>query len=176
MLKIFTTQLTGIFGRIRDEEEFSFEDSARLLAQAAVGDGQIYVYGEGEMEALCIQALEGEDKLPEAKRLIIENINKLSSVDRVVMFTRFSNDEQALPIAKALHDQGIPLVLICGKQKDDGYSIQPFVDSLIDTKLLDPIIPDDDGTRFGMPSLITALFGYYGLYFPLKEMIAEYRD
>ncbi|MFL6556676.1 MAG: DUF2529 family protein, partial [Bacillus sp. (in: firmicutes)] len=33
MLKMFTTQLTGMFKRIEEKEEYSFEDGARLLAQ-----------------------------------------------------------------------------------------------------------------------------------------------
>ena len=35
MLKMFTTQLTGLFKRIEEKEEYSFEDGARLLAQGA---------------------------------------------------------------------------------------------------------------------------------------------
>lgn len=34
MLKIFTTQLAGIFSRIQDKESEAIEDGARLLAQA----------------------------------------------------------------------------------------------------------------------------------------------
>ena len=34
MLKMFTTQLSGLFNRIFDKEELSIEDGARLLAQA----------------------------------------------------------------------------------------------------------------------------------------------
>ncbi|MBR3379532.1 MAG: DUF2529 family protein, partial [Bacillus sp. (in: Bacteria)] len=36
MLKIFTTQLSGIFSRIGEKQAEAIEDGARLLAQAVV--------------------------------------------------------------------------------------------------------------------------------------------
>jgi hypothetical protein len=35
-MKMFTTQLTGLFKRIEEKEEFSFEDGARLLARVRI--------------------------------------------------------------------------------------------------------------------------------------------
>lgn len=61
MLKMFSTQLTGLFNRIQDKEEFSIEDGARLLAQAAVGDGSIYICGLKEMAAVEAEATEGAE-------------------------------------------------------------------------------------------------------------------
>ena len=68
MLKMFSTQLTGLFMRIADKEEFQFEDGARLLAQAAVGHGAIYFKGFGEMRGVEFEAIEGAEPLESAKR------------------------------------------------------------------------------------------------------------
>ena len=42
MSKILTTQLTGLFQRIGQSEEEAIEETARLLAQAAIGQGTVY--------------------------------------------------------------------------------------------------------------------------------------
>ena len=57
MLKMFTTQLTGLFKKIAEKEEFSFEDGARLLAQGQT----IYLLGFKEMKAVEFEALEGAE-------------------------------------------------------------------------------------------------------------------
>ena len=49
-----------------EKEEFNIEDGARLLAQAAVGDGTIYIHGFGEMDGVTKEALEGVEPLPKA--------------------------------------------------------------------------------------------------------------
>ena len=67
MLKMFSTQLTGLFKSIMEKEEFNIEDAARLLTQAAVGEGTIYIYGFGEMEGVTNEALQGIEPLLKAK-------------------------------------------------------------------------------------------------------------
>ena len=47
----------------------NIEDSARLLAQALVGDGFIYLHGTNEMEGVVAEALFGAEPMKQAKRL-----------------------------------------------------------------------------------------------------------
>ncbi len=63
MLKMFSTQVSGLFKRIQEQNEFALEDGARLLAQAAVGDGTIYLCGIGEMAAVEAEATKGAEPL-----------------------------------------------------------------------------------------------------------------
>ena len=42
MSKILTTQLSGLLQRITQNEEDAIEETARLLAQAAIGEGNVY--------------------------------------------------------------------------------------------------------------------------------------
>ncbi|TRY18482.1 DUF2529 family protein, partial [Geobacillus sp. LEMMJ02] len=79
MLKILSTQLTGVFQRISTQEEEQFEDAARLLAQAVISNGTIFIYGIDEMEAVAAEALYGAEKLPNVKRL---DINEVKTADR----------------------------------------------------------------------------------------------
>ena len=67
MLKIFSTQINGLFKKVMEKEEFNIEDAARLLAQAAVGDGTIYIHGFGEMDGVTTEALKGIEPLLKAE-------------------------------------------------------------------------------------------------------------
>ena len=61
-MKILTTQLTGLFQRLAKEEE-AIEDTARLLAQAIIGEGRIHLAAFGELEAVAATALNGPETL-----------------------------------------------------------------------------------------------------------------
>lgn len=101
MLKIFSTQLSGYFSRVSQKEEMNIEDSARLLAQALVGEGFIYLHGANEMEGVVAEALFGAEPMKQAKRLF-ENGKEVevTSADRVLLISRFSTDEEIVAIAK----------------------------------------------------------------------------
>jgi len=174
-MKIFSTQLTGVFSKIVEQEELAIEDSARLLSQAILSDGTVYIHGFEEMDAICSEAINGAEPLPSTKRLF-ENHQMaiVSEIDRVLLITRFSTDENAISLAEELNKKGIPTVAISAVVKDSPKSLDQTVDFHIDSKLLKPLIPDEDGTRYGFPSTMAALFAYYNLAFTIRETIKEY--
>lgn len=176
MMKIFTTQLMSFFKRIQEQEELSIEDGARLLAQASVGEGSIYIYGHKELDGVRIEATQSFEFIKNAKPLLNENgeIAEVAREDRVVLFTHYSSDEEAISIAKQLVEKDIQIVGVSAKVKDFENGLETLTDVHIDSKLLKPIIPDDDGSRYGFPSLMTSLFVYYALNFTLKEIMSEY--
>lgn len=176
MLKIFTTQLQGVFGRIAGNEDFSLEDGARLLAQAAIGDGRIYIHGVKEMKAVEFEATQGAEPLMKATLLSgLDNYDDLTNTDRALIVSRFSTDEEAIGTAKALKERGMEIVGI--STVDTGGEVNETLDSIadvhIDMKLKKPLIPGEDGERFGFPSSMTALYVYYGLAFTIKEILEE---
>ncbi len=173
MLKMFSTQLTGMFKRISENEEFSFEDGARLLAQGPAGDGAIYIYTVGEMKAVEFEALEGAEPLKSARRLDVSAISDLSEADRVIIFSRHSDDEAAVQAAKALKERNIPFVGVSTVLGDAG--LVEMADVHLDLGLKKGLIPDEFGGRIGYPSAMAALFVYYGLKFTLDEILAEYQ-
>lgn len=175
MLKIFTTQLQGVFGRIAGNEDFSFEDGARLLAQASVGDGRIYIHGVKEMKAVEYEATQGAEPLAKAALLSdLESYHELTDTDRALIVSRFSTDEEAIETAKALKELGIEIVGISTVMEDDANeTLDSIADVHIDMKLKKPLIPGDDGERFGFPSSMTALYVYFGLAFTIKEILDE---
>ena len=151
----------------------NIEDSARLLAQALVGDGFIYLHGTNEMEGVVAEALFGAEPMKQAKRLF-ENGKEaeVTSADRVLLISRFSTDEAVVEIAKTTRRGTLYCRHFCSSRRYE--SLERYTDVHIDTKLLKGLIPDDEGNRYGFPSLIVALFAYHGIKFTIDEMLNEY--
>lgn len=177
-MKIFTTQIAGHFNRILEQEEMNIEDSARLLAQALVGDGKVYLYGHKELHGVVLEALTGSESLVGAESLLDSEgaIKKVTSADRVILFTYLSTDEEAITIAKELSEKGIQTVGVSALIKNTVDGLNQNTDLHIDAKLRQPLIPGDDGERYGYPALMTALYVYYALSFTIKEILNEYEE
>ncbi len=176
MLKIFATQLSGIFKKIEEEEEMAIEDGARAVSQALVGDGNVYIYGADEMKAIEGQALSGPERFPEARPLFDEHgtMVPLTQLDRIILASRFSDDEKIVKVAKQAAEAGAVTVGISAIRESGGPGLHQEADFHIDTNCVKPLLPQDDGERIGLPSGIAALFAYYGLYFSVLEIMEEY--
>jgi hypothetical protein len=164
-MKMFTTQLTGLFKRIEEKAEFSFEDGARLLAQGQ----SIYLVGFREMKAVEYEALEGAEPLKGA----LTNVEAATPADRVLLFTRTSADEEALALASTLKEKDIPFVAVSTSVPEGG-KLEEMADVHINLQLLKGLLPDDFGHRYGYPSSMAGLYVYYGLKFTIDEILAEY--
>lgn len=173
MLKMFSTQVQGLMERIRDKGEFSIEDGARLIAQAAVGEGTIYVYGKNEMQAVLSEAIYSAEPLKGAQPWD-GNSNQVTAADRVVIFSRYSDDEEAVAAGKKLYEQGLPFISISTHIETEKENLAELADVHIDLQLKKGLLPDEAGNRFGYPASIAALFVYYGLKFTLEEILADY--
>jgi hypothetical protein len=168
MLKMFSTQLAGLFKRIQEKNEFSLEDGARLLAQAAIGDGTIYLHGIHEMEAVVAEATEGAEPFSQIKRW--QDSVEVTPADRVVLFSRFSNDAEAVNLSKKLVELGIPFVAV-STATGDQEALTSMADVHIDLLLSKGLIPNEFGNRVGYPASMAALFVYYGLKFTIDEIL-----
>ncbi|WP_338778892.1 DUF2529 domain-containing protein [Metabacillus sp. FJAT-52054] len=176
MLKIFSTQLAGQFQRIQSQEEFSIEDGARLLAQACAGDGTIYIHGFSELSGIVSEASQSLEPFPNAKPLFREDgeMEAVLPSDRVLLFTRLSSDHDAIELARQLQEAGVETVGVSALNGDSG--LETAVDIHIDSKLKKPMIPAEDGSRYGFPAIMTGLFVYYALRFTIEEILSEYLE
>ncbi|WP_102264607.1 DUF2529 domain-containing protein [Mesobacillus jeotgali] len=173
MLKMFSTQLTGLFNRLQEKEEFSIEDGARLLAQAAAGEGTVYIFGTKEMQAVALEAVYGEEPLQSAA--IFTDDVELEAADRVLVISRYADDEEAVGVARELHEKGIPFVAISTvRAENEAVSLETMADVHIDLRLTKGLMPDEMGNRIGYPASIVALYIYFGLKFTIEEILEEY--
>ncbi len=173
MLKIFSTQLSGLFKNI-SQDEFALEDAARLLAQAVIGDGHIYIHGFKEMKGVVSEALEGIDAIANCK--VMPNIEQISSVDRVLLFTRNSDDPEAITLAKQLEELNVPFVGVSTVHDDMKTGLQDLAHIHINLNVKRGLVPTDTGERVGFPSLLVALFAYHGIQLTLSELLDEIVD
>lgn len=173
LLKMFSTQLSGLIKRIQDQNEFAFEDGARLIAQAAIGDGTIYLFGEKEMEAVISEALYSEEPFEKVKHWNGQSTD-LSEADRVIVFSRYSHDQAAVNAGKWLLERNIPFVAVSTHLSSDEDNLVHLADVHIDLQLKKPLLPDDEGNRYGYPASTAALFVYYGLKFTLQEILEDF--
>ncbi|MGN1400491.1 MAG: DUF2529 domain-containing protein [Bacillus sp. (in: firmicutes)] len=173
MSRIFSTQLTAIFNRI-SKDEFVIEDAARLLAQAAVGDGHIYIKGFGEMQGVALQATEGPELLHSCQTFpLSEPLSGVSSMDRVLICSKYSNDVEAVEWAKELVKADIPFVAISTVQDEEEAGLDKLADIHIDLGLKRGLVPTETGDRIGYPSLMAALFAYHCIYLSMQELLEE---
>jgi hypothetical protein len=175
MLKMFSTQLTGLFKRIQDKEEFAFEDAARLIAQAAVSEGSIFLFGHLEMEAVVLEATVGAEPLRFAKKFPSELVD-IQESDRAIIITRYSTDVEAVECGKRLQEIGVPFVAISTKMDSETEDLFDLADVTLNLQLTKGLLPDETGSRYGLPTSMAALYAYYGLKFTFDEILAEYEE
>ena len=173
MLKMFSTQVLGVFNRLQSQEELMMEDSARLLAQAIVGNGRVFIFATKEMKAVAYEATEGLEPLKNAYIWNAEH-DEVFETDRFLIVTRHSTDKDAVEMGKQLAAKGIPFSAISTELSNGEESLVDLADVHIDLKLVKGLLPDENGNRFGYPASMAALFAYYGIKFIIDEILMEY--
>ncbi|MED4878861.1 DUF2529 family protein, partial [Anoxybacillus geothermalis] len=109
-MKILATQTIGLLQKIAADEEWALEDGARLLAQAVVGDGRIWLYGAGELDAVVTAALLGPARLPKAARSESREVGEWKETDRALGCARGSHDNEAIRLVDPLPGHGVDTV------------------------------------------------------------------
>ncbi|WAA12199.1 DUF2529 family protein [Fervidibacillus halotolerans] len=173
MEKIFTTQLIGKLKKIEQEEQDAVEDGARLLSQALVGDGNVYIYAQQEMTGIFHVAAFGEEPLQRVKSLSNETIDEISSSDRGILFSKTADDEQLLHIARILRKKHVPFAVVCSTHEKE-HEIEDLADVLINLHIDQGLVPTFDGKRVGYPHTIAALFVYHHMKLLIDEMLEDY--
>lgn len=179
MLKIFSTQVSGLLKAISDKEEQSVEEASRLLAHSILAEGTVYFKGFDEMEAVVSEALLGENKFRRGAELMEVSLDELLPVDSVVVANRFVDDEEAVTFCKKVKESTDCHVILMGgrrKEAENEAGSDAAADIVIDTKAVRGLVPLDDGSRIGFPSGLTALFAYYALFLTTEEILEEYDE
>ncbi|WP_210470195.1 DUF2529 family protein [Sporosarcina sp. 6E9] len=169
-MKMLTTQISGLLQRIIGNNEDSIEETARLLAQATIGEGRVILACFGEMKAVQLVATEGVDKLVGA--IAYEPGMKIESQDRVWIVTRSHQNEEALLLARTLADAFIPFAAVSSVNAEDN-DLAELATTYISTRLTRGLLPGEDGERIVEPQALAALFIYEAVKISYDEMVLE---
>lgn len=173
--KIFTTQLIGLLNQTLDED--ILEDAARLLSQALVGDGSVYIYGKDEMVAVSAEALYGKEKLQNVKPLMEKGkIVELDPADRVLLISRNAYDEEMMQLIEQVSAKGILIVGMSAVQDDSKKQWTDWTDVHLHLKVENSLVPTDDGERIGYPASLMALYTYFCLHLLITDFLSEYES
>lgn len=176
MSKILTTQLTGLLQRIQQSEEGAVEETARLLAQATIGQGIVYFAGFGEFDALVHNALSSAEPFVNAAKWTPETT--IEEADRVIIFTRSGQDAEAIALAQQLNNTFIPFSAVASEVASAENELSELAYTYISLKMRGGILPHPTklGERIVMPHLIAALFIYEAIKMEYDEMISDEDD
>ncbi|WP_153720826.1 DUF2529 family protein [Sporosarcina cascadiensis] len=173
-MKMLTTQIRGLLERIADGQEESIEETARLLAQALVGEGRIVIAGFEEMDAITATALHGAEPLKRAVHYT-EDLS-FTAADRVWLLARKADHPSALQLARQLADKFIPFAVLTADPHDETNELADLAFTYISTGLKKGLIPGPDGERIVQPHALAALFVYEAVKLSLDEMLGDDDD
>lgn len=168
---MLTTQIGGLLQRISENGEESIEETARLLAQATIGEGRVIIAGFGELEAVTVTALHGAELLSGAVRY--ESGMDITTADRIWLLTRFATDERALELARQLTVRFVPFAALAAEKPVADNELADLADTYIATGLTRGLLPGDDGERIVQPHALAALFVHEAVKLAYDEMISE---
>ncbi|MBB4823155.1 hypothetical protein HNO89_000373 [Sporosarcina luteola] len=170
-MKILTTQIGGLLQRIGTASEEPIEETARLLAQAAIGEGRVIFAAFDEMEAVLVSAQSGAEPFQNAVRY--EDDMGISSADRVWILARSAQDHRALALARQLAEQFIPFAATAGEKADDQNELSDLAYTYISTGLTKGLLPGPTGERIVQPHALAALFIYEAVKMAYDEMVLD---
>lgn len=173
MFKMLSTQLNGLFQKIVQNESESIEETARLLAQASVGQGKVYFACFDEMQAVEINALQSADPFKNLQKWTTETT--ITPVDRVCIFTRSYKNENALLLARELHEQFIPFSVVSSELPDETNLLSDLAFTYISLNIRNGMLPHPTslGERIVFPHLLAALYIYEAIKLNYDEMIED---
>ncbi|MFC7685843.1 DUF2529 family protein [Ureibacillus sp. GCM10028918] len=173
MSKILSTQMSGLFQRIIQSEEEAIEETSRLLAQASIGQGNIYFACYDELQALEENALHGAEPFINLKSW--SPTTQLTEADRVCIFTTKSDNPEVLNLAKKLYDNFIPFSVVSSEPKSDTNELSELAYTYVSMKIRGGILPHPTklGERVVVPYLMAGLFIYEAIKLYYDEMVSE---
>lgn len=168
MMKILATQFNGKLQTLTKQEDELF-DVVRLLAQALVGQGKVYLDAYGEFEGLYPMLSDGPDQMKRVTR--IKDHKTLHAVDRVLIFTPDTERSDLLASLARYDAWHTPYAIITLGDVTETLerSIAPLA-----LKFNKGLLPAEDGSRHGLPSLALGAFLLTHILTQLQEMTEEW--
>lgn len=168
-MKIFDTQMKGLIEKLKRYEE-EIEDAARVLSQSIVSDGQVFWYGEGEMEGVVSLACSGADRFDNS--LVADENSSFSEMDTFVVASSNISDPSVKSLIEKAIGSDTSVIMIYSFAGTN----QAVGDFSFCTGVNQGLVPMESGQRIGTPHLLVALNLYYQLYFAVMEMLEEHEE
>ncbi|MEK4484582.1 DUF2529 family protein [Psychrobacillus sp. FSL H8-0484] len=166
---MLTTQLSGLLQRIATSEEENMEETARLLAQAAAGQGNIYFAAFGEMKSISINAQFAAEPFPSFQ--VWTSDVQLTSADRIWIITRSSANSEAITLAEKLAADFIPFSVLASEPASEENKLSTLAYTYISLKLTKGLLPAEDGSRIVLPYALSTMFVYEAVKMKLDEIL-----
>lgn len=174
-MKIFTTQLQGLLAQNEPDED-TLEDAARIICQAIISDGTLYIWSEGDLAGLTHQAVSANDAIKDCRELTNNDLAKLNPLDTLILAAADRQSPAGENLVQAANHAGTRLIGISSDAPLDESAGAPWtdkVDVLLSNGVKQGLVPQDDGSRIGTPHLLAALYLYYPLYFAVNEILED---
>lgn len=173
MSKILATQLNGLYQKIVQNEEEAIEQTARLLAQASVGEGNVYFACFDELQAVEFYALNNSQPFPKLAKWSPDT--EILETDRVLIFAKSCQNKEALRLAKKLYDQFIPFAAVASEAPDGENELNNLAYVYISMHVRGGLVPHPTklGERAVIPHLHGALFIYEAIKLVYDEIFED---
>ena len=134
----------------------------------------MYFHGKNELAAVALEASESKEPFPGAKVLPLDQKERslLHQVTGCFYFIQIQKIKRFNPLLKSCTNK-VHLLSVSVLHKRRHHLLKSIVMStlIFSSK---PLVPAEDGTRFGYPALMTCLYVYHALSFTVKEIVEEY--
>ncbi|HGH0908368.1 TPA: DUF2529 family protein [Staphylococcus pseudintermedius] len=170
MSKMLTTQLTGIFNRL-DQQELDIQMAAQSLIQAMGGEGHVYIKGYGDLKCFESYILTSFEKLHSSLALDdYPSFDVLDTTDRVLLFGAEYSEEMARDLEQLIADDRY-VVVITNKPKE--VELPDHLMHFINLSTPRPIVYTEDYDKVVQPHLMALNYVYYEIYTQMVEMMRD---
>lgn len=175
-MKMYITQLRGVFEQISQENEEQLEEAGRRLAQSIASDGQIIIHGFGSISHIIREAVESPNALP--KTITVKSSEaflkqSLNSNDTLLLVIPNEKSDEAIEFLKSLNNSDVQVVGILTKNGQIPGELNNYLDTSLFVPQSGPLIPFNDAEKIGTPDSLAELFLYHLIYFSVMEILDE---
>ncbi len=171
-MKMYITQLRGVFENLSELNDEPIEETGRRLAQTIVSGGTIYVHGIGPFTSMVEEITNSANALPSTKlwERGKEAQKPPSNMDTLLLLISKDKQTEALQFLPDTDSQVIGIL--------QGFEAIPDrLNNQLDVQLTLPdsgaLIPFNDSQKIGDPIAFAQLFLYHLIYFSTMEILDE---
>lgn len=169
-MKIFATQLQGIFQSIASKQEEAFEDASRLLLQAVSGPGTLYIAAAPPLKGTAVSLCSHPDA-PEGLVFTEDIPSGMQEADRLLLLAD-KDSNNMISWQEAAGRVSASSVIIGPASAKESAELEAL-DVWLDTFVRGGIVPTDTGEKHGDPASLAVLFTGQLLFLYMQEMLEE---